>query len=32
MLVERIWHSLPTLPLVREANVKSKDPLGINIH
>jgi hypothetical protein len=23
-LVERIWYSLPTLPLVREANVKSK--------
>ena len=28
VLVERIWHSLPTLPLVREANVKSKAPLG----
>jgi hypothetical protein len=28
VLVERIWHSLPTLPLVGEANVKSKAPLG----
>ena len=29
VLVERIWHSLPTyLPLIREANVKSKAPLG----
>src|ERR1700733_5234209 len=26
MLVERIWHSIP--PLIREANVKSKAPLG----
>jgi hypothetical protein len=32
VLVERIWYSPPTLPLVREANVKSKAPLGINIH
>jgi hypothetical protein len=28
MLVERIWHSIPTLPLIREANVKSKASLG----
>jgi hypothetical protein len=28
-LVERIWHSLPTLPQTGEANVKSKAPLAL---